>query len=82
MDMARECNKLGVALYDFAVREVFQKICERAGFKSTDKVAAFDTYQSENQIKIFDEPFFHHVHLPADLQAPLIVTARYHRTRR
>ena len=42
-DMARERNKLDIELYEFAVREIFPKICAKAGFNSADSVASLDT---------------------------------------
>ena len=47
VDMTREKNQLDLALYDFAVREIFPKFCAQAGFSPTDKVASFDRYPSE-----------------------------------
>jgi hypothetical protein len=47
VDMAREKNKLDLALYDFAVKEIFPKFCMQTGFSPTDKVASFDKYTGE-----------------------------------
>jgi Sulfotransferase family len=58
MDMAREYNKLDIALYDFAVAEIFPRLCAKAGFSPTDKVPTFDTYQSELKIKFLLSRFY------------------------
>ena len=47
VDMTREKNKLDLALYEFAAREIFPKFCAQAGFSPTDKVASFDRYSSD-----------------------------------
>lgn len=44
MDMAREQNKLDLALYDFAQREIFPGLCRKAGLNPSDKVASCDNY--------------------------------------
>ncbi len=41
--LARERNQLDLALYDFAVREVFPRACERAGLSPDAKVPAVNT---------------------------------------
>lgn len=40
-------NQLDIQLYDFAVKEIFPKLCERAGLKPSDSVASFDTYKTD-----------------------------------
>lgn len=47
LEMARERNKLDVELYSFAVNEIFPKLCAKAGFSPSDKVASFDHYTNE-----------------------------------
>jgi hypothetical protein len=47
MDMTREKNKLDVALYEFAVKEIFPKFCAQTGFSPTDKVESFDKFKGE-----------------------------------
>ena len=49
VELAREYNQLDLALYDFAVKEIFPKFCERTGFKPDDPVTSFEKYTSEWQ---------------------------------
>jgi len=47
VEMARERNKLDIELYSFAVNEIFPKLCAKAGFNPSDKVASYDHYTNE-----------------------------------
>jgi hypothetical protein len=47
VELAREYNKLDLALYAFAVDEIFPKLCEKAGMRPSDEVASYDHYSSE-----------------------------------
>jgi Sulfotransferase family len=45
--LAREYNQLDIALYDFALNEIFPKFCEQAGFKPSDTVESYNNYTSD-----------------------------------
>jgi hypothetical protein len=47
VDMAHEKNKLDLALYEFAAKELFPKFCAQTGFSPTDKVESFDKFKGE-----------------------------------
>ena len=47
IELAREHNQLDLALYDFAVREIFPKFCAKAGLTPEAKVTSFDTYTTD-----------------------------------
>jgi hypothetical protein len=47
IQLARERNQLDLALHDFAVKEIFPRICAKAGFTPDSKVASFHTYTTE-----------------------------------
>jgi hypothetical protein len=47
--LVREYNQLDLALYDFAVREIFPKFCARAGLQPDEPVVSYDTITSEWQ---------------------------------
>lgn len=47
VEMIREHNRLDIALYDFAVEEIFPKLCEKAGFTPEAEVASYDNYTSD-----------------------------------
>jgi Sulfotransferase family len=49
VELAQGKNQLDLALYDFAIKEIFPKFCERTGFKPDDPVTSFDQYTSEWQ---------------------------------
>jgi Sulfotransferase family len=49
VELARKHNQLDVALYDFALKEIFPRLCERTGCKPDDLVASYDRYTSERQ---------------------------------
>ena len=51
IDLARERNQLDLALYDFAVKEIFPKFCAKAGFTPDSEVASFDTYTSDRHFR-------------------------------
>jgi hypothetical protein len=42
VELAREKNKLDLQLYDFAIREVFPRLCDKAGIKPSDPVTSFE----------------------------------------
>ena len=46
LELARHYNPLDVALYAFAVEEVFPRLCANAGFSPSDQVPTYDTYTS------------------------------------
>jgi hypothetical protein len=46
LELARHHNPLDVALYAFAVEEVFPRLCAKAGLSPSDKVPTYDTYAS------------------------------------
>jgi hypothetical protein len=47
IELAREHNQFDLALYDFAVREIFPKFCAKAGLTPDSQVTSFDTYTSD-----------------------------------
>lgn len=47
IELAREHNQLDLALYDFALKEIFPKFCEKTGFTPDSKVTSFDTYTTD-----------------------------------
>jgi len=66
VDMAREHNRLDLALYEFAVKEIFPKFLAQAGFSATDQVTSFDKYNSELQPnfllhRLYNQAFFRNV---------------------
>jgi hypothetical protein len=66
VDMAREKNKLDLELYDFAVKEIFPKLCTQTGFSPADKVASFDKYSNELKPgfllhRLYNQTFFRNV---------------------
>lgn len=66
VEMTREKNKLDLALYEFAVKEIFPKFCEQTGFSPTGTVSSFDKYHSELQPRfllhrLYNQAFFRNV---------------------
>ncbi len=66
VDMTREYNKLDIELYDFAVKEIFPKMCALTGFSPTDKVSSFDKYSTELRPgflihRLYNQAFFRNV---------------------
>jgi hypothetical protein len=64
--MTQERNKLDSELYAFAVREVFPRICAKAGLSPSDRVASFDKYSSVVKPKfllhrLYNKGFFREV---------------------
>jgi hypothetical protein len=64
--LTKEYNKLDIELYDFAAKEIFPKLCAKAGFSPTDKVASFDKYSSQNKPgfllhRLYNQAFFRNV---------------------
>lgn len=47
IELARQRNQLDLALYDFALKEIFPKFCEKTGFTPDAKVTSFDTYTTD-----------------------------------
>ena len=48
LELAREYNQLDIALYEFAVNEVFPRLCRKAGVDPAEKAPS---YQSEGSTK-------------------------------
>ena len=46
MELLREHNRLDMELYEYAVREVFPRLCRQVGFEPDQKVPPLDTYTS------------------------------------
>ena len=61
VELAREQNQLDIALYDFAIKEIFPKFCEKAGFTPDAKVASFDHYTSELHPSYLICHFYNHM---------------------
>jgi hypothetical protein len=81
VEMAREYNRLDLELYDFAVNEIFPKLCARAGFGPADQVASHDHYASEIRWKYLLGHFYnmsfyrqickaHNRFFPASISSP------------
>jgi hypothetical protein len=51
VELIREHNRLDIELYDFAVNEIFPKICRKAGFDPADKGRSYEIFTSENHLK-------------------------------
>lgn len=49
VELARHHNQLDLALYDFAIQEIFPKMCAKAGLTPDDNVTSFEHYTSEWQ---------------------------------
>jgi len=47
IELAREYNRLDLALYDFAVTEIFPKLCAKAGLAPDAKVSSLDNYTTD-----------------------------------
>lgn len=47
IELARQYNQLDLALYDFAVKEIFPMLCEKTGFALDSQVTSFDTYTTD-----------------------------------
>jgi len=47
VELARKHNQLDIQLYDFAVKEIFPKFCEKTGFKPDEQVPSFDRYTTD-----------------------------------
>jgi hypothetical protein len=58
MALVREANKLDIELYAFAVREVFPKLCAKAGFGANDRVAPLNTYGHNKKFNIILSQFY------------------------
>lgn len=41
LELAREYNKLDLALYQFAVDEIFPRLCQKAGVNATEKIPSY-----------------------------------------
>lgn len=66
VEMTREKNQLDLALYDFAVTEIFPKFLKQTGFSLTDKVRSFDKYDNELRPnfllhRLYNQTFFRNV---------------------
>jgi hypothetical protein len=46
-EIVREYNHLDMALYNFALQEIFPKFCAQTGFRPDDQVASYDNYTSD-----------------------------------
>jgi hypothetical protein len=51
VELIREHNRLDLELYDFAVNEIFPKICRKAGMDPADKGKSYEIFKNENHLK-------------------------------
>src|ERR1700744_1753676 len=63
VDMAREYNRLDLELYDFAIREIFPKLCARAGLSPNDQAPSLEKNLGELQPmfllhRLYNQAFF------------------------
>ncbi len=47
IELAREHNQLDLALYDFAVKEIYPRFCAQAGLTPDSQVTSFDTFTTD-----------------------------------
>jgi hypothetical protein len=47
VEMTRDRNRLDLELYEFATREIFPRICSRAGLDPSDQGPSFEKYSTE-----------------------------------
>jgi len=52
LELAREYNKLDVELYQFAVAEIFPRLCRKAGVNPSDKVPSYQTDTDEKSFRL------------------------------
>ncbi len=50
IELAREYNKLDIELYEFAVNEVFPRLCQKAGVNPAEKVPSYQSDSSTEQM--------------------------------
>ncbi len=50
LELAREYNQLDLALYDFAVNEVFPRLCQKAGVNPAEKVPSYQVPGSTRRL--------------------------------
>ena len=58
VELAREYNQLDLELYSFAVKEIFPKLCAKAGLGPADKVTSHDHYTTEIKWKYLLSHFY------------------------
>jgi hypothetical protein len=46
MELLRDHNRLDMELYEYAVREIFPRLCRQAGFEPDQKTSSLDTFSS------------------------------------
>jgi hypothetical protein len=51
LELARAHNLLDVQLYEFAVKEIFPKILDKAGLKPDDPVPSYEVLKNENYLR-------------------------------
>jgi uncharacterized Fe-S cluster-containing radical SAM superfamily protein len=51
MELARKHNTLDMELYQFAVNEIFPKLCQKAGINPSDKVTSYEMFTSDLPLK-------------------------------
>ena len=61
VELAREINKLDLEMYEFAVNEVFPRLCERAGIRASDAVPPMNTAPDRFQWKAAVGRFYNRV---------------------
>jgi hypothetical protein len=47
VELAREHNRLDLELFDYALKDVFPRLCAKAGFGPSDKVGSLEKYAHE-----------------------------------
>jgi len=50
VELARDYNKLDIELYEFAVNEIFPRLCQKAGVDPTEKVQSYQCGKSTKRL--------------------------------
>jgi hypothetical protein len=50
IELAREYNKLDIELYEFAVNEIFPRLCQKAGVNLAEKAPSYQSDSSTEQM--------------------------------
>jgi len=61
LELAREHNRLDLELYEFALNEIFPRLCRKAGVNPADQVPSYEVSTNDGQLKFRSSRLFNKV---------------------
>ena len=85
VELARNHNRLDLELYDFALSEIFPKLCQKAGINPAEKVPSYEVAEDNQRLNLLWGRFYnkvfrqiykvgHKIYYPTDADLAVVKT--------